>query len=144
MRLDLTRRADYAIRAALALARTPTGERLSARRIAEEQLIPAQVLPRIMTDLTRAGIVVSTPGRTGGYALARERARISMLDVIEAVEGDAHRRRCVLRGGPCRAGGVCDVHAVFADAQDAQLAALGMATLDGFADGRGAEDRIPA
>jgi Rrf2 family protein len=138
MRLDLTKRGDYAIRAALALARTPTGERLSARRIAEEQRIPFQILPRIMTDLTRAGLVVSTSGRTGGYELARTRASISVLDVIEAVEGDAHRRRCVLRGGPCRVAGVCDLHAVFADAQDALLATLGMATLAGLADGRGA------
>jgi Rrf2 family transcriptional regulator, iron-sulfur cluster assembly transcription factor len=136
MRLDLTKRGDYAIRATLALARTPAGERLSARRIAEEQRIPVQILPRIMTDLTRAGLVVSTPGRTGGYELARTRASISVLDVIEAVEGDAQRRRCVLRGGPCRPAGVCDVHAVFAGAQDALLAALGTATLDGLADER--------
>ena len=133
MRLDLTKRGDYAVRAALALARTPTGQRLSARRIAEEQRIPVQILPRIMTDLTRAGLVVSTPGRTGGYALARTRSSISVLDIIEAVEGDAHRQRCVLRGGPCRVAGVCDAHAVFAGAQDALLTALGAATLDGLA-----------
>ena len=138
MRLDLTKRADYAIRASLALARAGEGKRLSARRIAEEERIPGQILPRIMTDLSRAGLVTSVPGRSGGYMLARPSATVSVLDVIEAVEGDAHRRTCVLRGGPCRVEGVCDVHAVFFEAQEALLATLGAATLAGIADGRDA------
>jgi Rrf2 family protein len=132
VRLDLTKRADYAIRATLALARSGDGERLSARRIAENERIPGQILPRIMTDLTRAGLVTAVPGRTGGYELARPSSAISILDVIAAVEGDPHRRTCVLRGGPCRIAGVCDVHAVFFAAQEALLEALREATLDGL------------
>lgn len=133
MRLDLTKRADYAIRAMLALARAGEGERLSVRHIATEQGIPSQILPRIMTDLVRAGLVASVAGRTGGYELARARATVSLLDVIEAVEGDSHRRTCVLRGGPCRLAGVCDVHAVFFEAQEALLTTLSAATLQELA-----------
>jgi Rrf2 family protein len=130
MRLDLTKRADYAIRAMLALANASEGERLSARQIAAAQGIPAQILPRIMSDLGRAGLVVSVAGRTGGYELARARASVSLLDVIQAVEGDAHRRTCVLRGGACRFAGVCDVHDAFYAAQDALLSSLSGATLE--------------
>jgi Rrf2 family protein len=133
MRLDLTKRADYAIRATLALAREGEGRRLSTRQIAENEAIPGQILPRIMVDLTRAGLVTAVAGRTGGYELARPSSAISILDVITAVEGDPHRRTCVLRGGPCRLSGVCDVHLVFFAAQDALLATLGDATLDGLA-----------
>lgn len=135
MRLDLTKRADYAIRATLALARAGKGQRLSTRQIAANEAIPGQILPRIMIDLTRAGLVTSVSGRTGGYELARPSSAISILDVIAAVEGDPHRRTCVLRGGPCRIDGVCDVHAVFFAAQDALLATLGSATFEGLTDG---------
>ncbi len=132
MRLDLTKRADYAIRATLALARAGEGHRLSTRQIAESEAIPGQFLPRIMLDLTRAGLVTSVSGRSGGYELARPSSAISILDVIAAVEGDPHRRTCVLRGGPCRVDGVCDVHAAFFAAQEALLASLGEATFDGL------------
>ena len=131
MNLDLTKRADYAIRAMLALAQAGEGERLSVRRIAADQGIPGQFLPRIMSDLLRSGLVRSVAGRTGGYALARPAATISILDVIEAVEGDARRRTCVLRGGPCGVSGECRVHLAFSTSRDGFLAGLAGAT---FAD----------
>ena len=131
MNLDLTKRADYAIRAMLALAQAGEGERLSVRRIAADQGIPSQFLPRIMSDLLRSGLVRSVAGRTGGYTLARPAASVSILDVIEAVEGDAGRRTCVLRGGPCGISGECRVHLAFSASRDGFLAGLAGAT---FAD----------
>ena len=131
MNLDLTKRADYAIRAMLALARAGEGARLSVRRIAADQDIPGQFLPRIMADLVRAGFVDSVVGRTGGYELARPAASVSLLDVIEAVEGDGRPRTCVLRGGPCGVTGTCDVHLVFSSGREGFLAILANAT---FAD----------
>jgi len=124
MRLDLTKRADYAIRTVLALARTADGERQSVRRMAAEQRIPERFLPQVMRDLVRAGLVEGSVGRAGGYRLAKPSRTISLLDVVEAVEGDSRRRVCVLRGGPCSLDGVCDVHAVFAAAQDDVLRRL--------------------
>jgi Rrf2 family protein len=118
MRLELTKRADYAIRAILALARTPGGERRSVRQVAADERIPVRFLPQVMGDLLQAGLVEATVGRSGGYRLARPATTISLLDVVEAIEGDSRRRVCVLRGGPCALDGVCDVHAVFAAAQD--------------------------
>jgi Rrf2 family protein len=125
MRLELTKRADYAIRAVLALARLPPAERRSARQVAVDQAIPASFLPLVMRDLVQAGLVDGRVGRSGGYRLARSAAMISMLDVIEAVEGDSRRRVCVLRNARCPVGGVCDVHATFASAQDDVLRRLG-------------------
>ena len=131
MRLELTKRADYAIRAVLALSRAADGERLSARRIAAEQRVPERFLPQVMRDLVRAGLVEGTVGRSGGYRLAKRSARISLLDVVEAVEGDSRRRVCILRGGPCALAAVCDVHAVFAAAQDDVLNRLRSTTVAG-------------
>ncbi len=129
MRLELTKRADYAIRAVLALSRAGDGERLSVRRIAADERIPERFLPLVMGDLVRAGLVEGTVGRTGGYRLAKPSAKISLLEVVEAVEGDSRRRVCVLRGGPCALAAVCDVHAVFAAAQDEVLGRLRTATI---------------
>jgi Rrf2 family protein len=128
MRLELTRRADYAVRASLALARAGT-ERLSVRRLATEQRIPLAFLPRIMSDLVRAGVVEATTGRAGGYRLTRPASEISILDVVQAVEGDVRRRTCVLRGGSCGLDGVCAVHPVFEQAQDDLLDRLAAASL---------------
>ena len=117
MRFELTKRADYAVRSVLALARIPSGERRSVRQLADEQHIPARFLPQVMRDLVVAGIVEGTVGRTGGYRLARPSSEISLLDVIEASEGDGRRRDCVLRNAPCGLAGTCDVHEVFEAAQ---------------------------
>ena len=91
--------------------------------------IPARFLPQVMVDLGRAGLVRAEPGRNGGHRLGRDAADIALLDIIEAVEGDSRRRRCVLRGGPCNAVGQCDVHAVFSAALEAMLATLAEADL---------------
>ena len=100
MRVELTKRGDYAIRAVLALARAADGELLSVRHIAEQQRIPSRFLPQPMGDLVRAGLVEGVTGRSGGYRLARPASAISLLDIVEAIEGDSGRRTCVLRGGP--------------------------------------------
>ena len=133
MRLDLTKRSDYAIRAMLALAGGTKGL-LSSRRIAQEMKIPPRFLPQIMSDLTRAGLVSAHPGRSGGYQLARSADAVTLLTVIEAVEGDPHRQICVMRGTPCGDGGECGVHYVFYAAEGALLQMLGSATLKGVID----------
>lgn len=130
MRLELTRRGDYAIRAMLALAQTdPANGRLSVRHIAAEMSIPVAFLPQVMRDLVAAGLADATTGRAGGYRLARPAGDISVLDIIESVEGDSRRTSCVLRGGPCGRDGHCDAHDVFFAAQDAMLDRLRTASL---------------
>jgi Rrf2 family protein len=126
MDLRLGKRADYAIRAVLALARADREERVKARAIAEEMDVPTSFIPHVLADLARAGLVDSDPGPTGGYRLNRPADRISLLDVVEAVEGEPTLSECVLRGGPCRWEGRCAVHEYWAAAKDAmrdQLAA---------------------
>jgi Rrf2 family protein len=129
VRLELTHRGDYGIRAMLALARTPDGRPVSVSTIAADHRIPVRFLPSAMADLVAAGLVEGTTGRTGGYRLARRASTISLLDVIEALEGDPRRTTCVLRGSACQVAGICDVHTVFAAAQEALLERLAATTL---------------
>jgi Rrf2 family transcriptional regulator, iron-sulfur cluster assembly transcription factor len=143
VRLELTKRGDYAIRAMLALACGGGEQMLNAPRIAEVMDIPPRFLPQVMGDLVRAELVTSEAGRAGGYRLARPASAISLLAVIEAIEGDSRRQTCVLRGGLCSEGGVCAVHAAFFAAQDALLAELGGVSLADVA-GPGPDCRLPA
>jgi Rrf2 family transcriptional regulator, iron-sulfur cluster assembly transcription factor len=129
MKLELTKRADYAIRAVVALAAVAPTERVSVRRIAIDQGIPARFLSQVMVDLVGARIVQGAPGRTGGYRLARPAAAITLLEIIEAVEGDSRRQTCVLRSGPCQLDGTCAVHNVFAATQAGMIAELGGTTI---------------
>jgi Rrf2 family protein len=129
MRLELTRRGDYAVRAMLALAEHDGDGWLSVARISAAMGIPERFLPRVMTELVRTGLVEGRLGRTGGYRLARPAGLITLLEVIQAVEPDDGQRTCVLRGGPCGRDGTCAVHAVFSDARSALLERLSRARL---------------
>jgi Rrf2 family protein len=128
MRLDLTMRADYAIRAMLALGSAP-GLLSSSRAIAARMGIPPRFLPQIMADLSRAGLVEASVGRGGGYRMTVDPASVSLLSIVEAVEGDPHRQICVMRGTPCGQNGECAVHYVFYAAEGALLDHLRTATV---------------
>jgi Rrf2 family protein len=129
MRVELTRRGDYAVRLALALARDPAVQ-LTGAELAGETGVPAAFLPQVIGDLVRAGLVANRRGRRGGYRLARPRSEVTLLSVVEAVEGDGRRTTCVLRGGPCRRDGPCDVHDAFYRAQEALFGTLASVSLE--------------
>ncbi len=132
MRLELTRRGDYAVRAMLALAGAGPDTWLSATRIADQMNIPERFLPRVLRELSKAGLLVARGGRLGGYRLARPAEAISLLDVIDAVEPPDAVPRCIVRGIPCGLDGRCIVHEAFDEARLAHRARLADATLAGL------------
>lgn len=132
MKLELTRRGDYAIRAMLALAEA--GDRqLSASEIGDRMRIPPSYVGQVMADLSRGGLARAVLGRHGGYRLARPTAAITLLDVVRARGSDGRRTVCVLRGIPCADGGHCQVHDTFAHAEAALLSVLAGTTLSAIA-----------
>jgi Rrf2 family iron-sulfur cluster assembly transcriptional regulator len=130
MRLELTRLGDYGIRAMVALAGRPATDWLSVPKMSAEMAIPERVLPKVMADLVRAGLVEGRIGRTGGYRLARHAATITLLDVIKALEPEQDVPACVLRGGPCGRDGRCAVHDAFSGARQAMLQRLATVSLE--------------
>jgi Rrf2 family protein len=128
MRLELTRRADYSIRAMLALP-ADGDQFLSGPQIAQAMDIPRRFMGQVMAPLVKAGLVEARTGRSGGYRLAKEAEAISILSVIEASGDRTARGSCVLRGGPCATDGTCAVHSVFEAAHGALLIELRSATL---------------
>jgi Rrf2 family protein len=99
MSFSLSRKADYALVALAALAEGRAGERgearaLSARAIAERYDLPVALLMNILKDLHRGGILESRRGPTGGYRLASPAGQVTMLSVIEAVDGPVKVALC--------------------------------------------------
>lgn len=122
MHLDLTRATDLALRALRTLHRS--GARMKRPALAAEIGTTPDFLARVVGRLVGAGWVESEPGRNGGYLLVADPEAISVLDVIEAVEGPAAGEKCVLRGGPCRPSEVCAVHDAWTRAREGLIAEL--------------------
>jgi len=116
------------MRAMLYLART-SGQTVSGAAIAHETQIPVRFVGQVMGDLARAELVVARIGRRGGYRISRPPSDISLLEIVEAVEGDTRRKTCVLSQGACTHEAACDVHEFFAAAQNALIARLSESTL---------------
>jgi Rrf2 family protein len=83
----ISAKVDYAMRALVELAASGTGSPVTAERLADAQGIPQKFLQNILLELRRAGIVASHRGPDGGHALARPADRITVADVIRAVDG---------------------------------------------------------
>ncbi len=129
MRLAFARRTDYAIRAALELARA--GDRSATHlEVAAATGAPPAVVKQALADLARAGLATATRGRGGGYRLARPPAAISMYDVVRALEPvGLIEQRCVLHAGACLATKPCPFHDTIAAAREAFVGALRHDTL---------------
>lgn len=87
--MDISARTDYAVRAMLMLAaaqREGAGP-VSVETLAHRQDLPRKFLEAIAADLRGAGLVVSTRGARGGYALSRPAGQVSLGDVFRAVDG---------------------------------------------------------
>ena len=95
---------EWALHCATLLALVPADKSMPAARMAEFHGVPAAYLSKTLQDLSRAGIVESVAGRSGGYRLGRPLADITVLDVVEAVEGRESSFRCteIRRRGPAR------------------------------------------
>ena len=128
MRLDLNRESEYAIRALVVLA-LDGDQPLSGREIAARIHVPERFLARVLAELGWAGIVTSRIGRSGGYLLGGDPERLSLLEIVESVEGPARSRRCVLRQQGCDPDLPCAIHPVWAAAQDGVINKLGETTL---------------
>jgi Rrf2 family protein len=116
--MQITRQADYAVRAVLHLARTGNTERAATSAIAKEQKIPPSFLAKIISQLSVAGLLHTARGARGGVSLAREPKDISLLEVVEAIDGPIQLNECVQGNGVCSFENNCPIRAVWCDAQD--------------------------
>jgi Rrf2 family protein len=115
--MQITREGDYGIRSVLYLARQPHTKVSFVNEISEEYKIPRSFLAKILQKLVKAKIVRSYRGVKGGFSLARQPREISMLDVIEAIEGKLCLNICVTDKKKCNFSKHCPVNPVWCSIQ---------------------------
>ncbi|HSB88744.1 MAG TPA: Rrf2 family transcriptional regulator [Anaerolineales bacterium] len=130
--MQITKQADYAVRAVLYLAKLSDGRRAPTSQIARDQKIPPSFLAKIVSQLSVAGMVQTSRGARGGVTLAREPSEISLLEVIEAIDGPIALNECVTDASVCTFGSDCPVHGVWCESQARLVKDLSATTFGGL------------
>ncbi len=108
--MDILRRnTDYALRAMVNLAGNYGGDPVSTRDIAECEDISYQLACKLMQRLNNAGLVKSTMGPNGGFALSRKPAKINLAEIIVAIQGPLSLSRCLLGKNVCKKQNGCPI-----------------------------------
>lgn len=131
--MQLTRYSEYAMRAMAHLASAPAGETVHISEIAKEWDVPENLLRQLVPRLVKAGFVTTFRGRSGGIKLNRASSLISVLDIIESIEGVVQINSC-LTPSSCTRIGLCSMQSIWQEAQNALLNVLRNKKLSEIAD----------
>ncbi|MEJ5202036.1 MAG: Rrf2 family transcriptional regulator [Anaerolineales bacterium] len=115
--MQITRQADYALRAMMFLAKMKPNQRAATSQIAEAQNIPPSFLAKIISQLSIAGLIHTSRGARGGVSLARPAEEISILEVVEAIDGPIALNQCTETGDGCPFGEDCVLKPLWCDTQ---------------------------
>lgn len=111
--MTLTREGDYAVRVVVDLAGRPRGAVVPAGDVSRTTGVPRAYLAKIIQALSRASLVRTRQGPTGGVFLLTDPATITLRQMIEAVEGPIYLNRCLIQPGQCPRDHFCPVHPVW-------------------------------
>jgi Rrf2 family protein len=115
--MQITRQADYALRAMLYLARQEPNIRAATSQIAEHMKIPPSFLAKIISQLSIAGLIHTSRGARGGVSLSRQPSEISALDVVEAIDGPIGLNDCTADPKDCPFGDECPLRVLWCSTQ---------------------------
>lgn len=115
--MQITRQADYAVRAVYHLTKLGPDSRAATSQIAAEQHIPPSFLAKIISQLSVAGLLHTSRGARGGVSLARDAKEISLLDVVEAIDGPILLNECVSDSDGCDFTEDCPMRPIWCEAQ---------------------------
>ncbi len=127
--MQLTRAADYAVRVMIQLAVPSADGRVSLPALAKATGAPESFLSKVLQALAHAGLISSRRGQAGGFRISPRGRAVSMLDVIEAIDGDICLNLCMIPGRSCSRKARCPAHPVWVEAQQAMLAVLSSTTV---------------
>jgi Rrf2 family protein len=122
--MQITRAGEYGVLGLMHLARRQPGQRAMIEQVSRQERIPKSFLAKIFQNLAKAGLVRSIRGSGGGFALMKNPSDISVLEIIEAVEGRIVFQRCKLPKPVCEHVGGCALCGLFERAQDGVKDAL--------------------
>ena len=126
--MRLTARSEYGLLALIDIACRSGEGPVSARGIAERQGIPGKFLEQLFVALRQSGLVTAVRGAHGGFELSRDAEGITVLDVVEALEGPLQPTQCPVLE-PCGRSGPCAAVGVWTQATNALRDVLGRTTL---------------
>jgi Rrf2 family protein len=140
--MRLSEGVEWGLHCAVLLAVIPGDASLPTARLAEFNGVPAAYLAKHLQAMSRAGVLAAGTGPRGGYRLARRPADISVLDVVEAVDGEEPAFRCleIRRRGPAALPAreyrtMCGIHRVMVDADAAWRGELARTSIADLAAG---------
>ena len=126
--MQITRQADYALRAIIYLARLDEISRAPTNQIAKEQKIPPSFLAKIISQLAIAGLIHTTRGAKGGVSLAKPAGEISVLDVVQAIDGPVFLNECTENAKTCPFQDSCPLRDLWCEARATLIEKLSGAT----------------
>lgn len=115
--MQITRQADYALRAMLYLTQLEPSQRAATSQIADEQHIPPSFLAKIISQLSIAGLIHTSRGARGGVSLARPPEEITILEVVEAIDGPIALNECTHSASTCTFGETCPLRPLWCETQ---------------------------
>ena len=128
--MELTRKGEYAIRGMVYLASKPDDKLVLISDIAASVDVPQTFLAKIFQQFSKIGIVNSYRGTGGGFSLGRSPKDITLLEIVEAVEGPIVLNRCVSKQQSCARTSFCKVHPVWQNIQSQVRDILAKTTLN--------------
>jgi Rrf2 family protein len=115
--MQITRQADYALRAMIYLAKLDPTQRAATSQIAEKQRIPPSFLAKIISQLSIAGLIHTSRGARGGVSMARSPEEVSVLEVVEAIDGPISLNDCTGDPSACPFGEDCPLRPLWCETQ---------------------------
>lgn len=130
--MRVSRQADYATRTIYYLSNLEPQQRASTKAIANAQNIPLSFLTKIISRLSVAGLIHTTRGSQGGVSLTRSPGNISLLEVVEAIDGPILLNESVADSDECDFSEEAPLRPVWCEVQSALVTQLKNATFDKF------------
>ena len=127
--MEITRASDYAVRVMILLAGLPPGSTVRQSAISHATDVSEHFLAKVLHRLVHSGLVRSQRGSGGGFKLAVPPSSVSLLDVVQAIEGPLRLNQCLQEGPACNRKSWCPAHQVWAEAQAALVNVLGAASM---------------
>ena len=128
--MQITKQADYGIRAIRYLAQQATDQRVSTATVAREMNIPPSFLTKIVAQLSISGLLRTSRGARGGVSLGRAPKDISVLEVVEAIDGPILLNQCAESPHDCGVKEQCQVHPIWQEVQENLVTRLGATRFD--------------
>jgi Rrf2 family protein len=132
--MQITKAGEYGVLGLIALSRRPFGDVVMIDVLCEEESVPKSFLGKIFQNLSKSGLVGSTRGSGGGFYLARPASDITVLEILESIEGPIALQRCLEIDVGCEHSRGCALCGLFAEAQERMkevFAGTSLATLAG-------------